>query len=81
MTSNDFFATFAADLAPNQDDATNGAEVVDLARETVEWFVANQPTGNGLFEGVEQGEAFLAWFDARRADLVIVADRAFDLDD
>ena len=78
--SNRFFRCFVNDLAPHADAATNGTETVDSCREVIAWYLANEPTDNGLFDDAAEGEAFLAWFDARRAELIAVASDAFDLD-
>lgn len=75
-----FFRCFVNDLAPHADSATNGQETVDSCREVIAWHLANEPVDNGLFANAAEGEALLAWFDARRDELIAVADRAFDLD-
>ena len=74
-----FFGVFVSDLAPNQDEATTGAEVVDGARAVVAWYAGNDPESNLV--PASDAPAFLNWFDTRREELIIVADRAFAIED
>ena len=70
-----FMAVFLDDLAPHQDYATNGAELLDSAIEVVQWYQNNDPENNVVH--AEEADAFVAWANAHAHQLASEAERLF----
>jgi len=75
MSIEHFARVFWADLAPHQDSATTGAEVVAHARSVVVWHAEHEP--DCAFVVLDEVPAFLAWLDDSRATLAAACDREY----
>ncbi len=73
LQSHRFYRTYTMDLAQHQhDDQSTASGVFDSAREVVAWYAANEPNDNVI--PADEVDAFLAWMDARRDELIAMTD-------